>query len=98
MQDKEHKVAISLLSLGKQAREEIGKLTGLDFSSLVGITMDGKSWSVLVEVVEKHTVPSSLDLLGLYELHFDESGKFLDFKRKGMRMRTSTEVTYESGV
>ena len=98
MQNKETVMAISLGSLAKQAREEICKLTGLDFSSVVAIMKDAKEWRVSIEVVEKHTIPAALDLLGIYDIHFDENGKLLNFERKGMRTRSSQDITYDSNI
>ncbi len=87
----EHEIALS--SLGMQARKDICGLTGLSFSSLVGIAREAKGWCVSVEIVEKHTIPDSLDLLGFVELHYDEAGKLLTFERKGMRSRSSMEMS-----
>ena len=89
----ETKHEIALSSLGVQARKDICGLTGRDFSSLVGIEREGKGWHVSVEIVEKHAVPDTLDLLGLVDLHYDETGRLLSFVRKGMRSRSSTEFS-----
>ena len=91
--DKETKSEITIPALGVQARKDICSLTGCDFSSLVGIVREAKGWCVTVEIVEKHTIPDSLDLLGFVELHYDEAGKLLTFERKGMRSRSSMEMS-----
>jgi len=90
-------MAISLQALGEKARKELCKLVGLDFSSTVRVVKGegGKGWVVTMEVVERHAIPDSLDLLAEYDLYFNEEGVLQTFIRKGLRLRNS-EGVYET--
>lgn len=85
-------MAKNIESLIDHARKELCKLTGLEASSTVGATKDGKGWHVLVEMVEKKSIPDLMDILAVYEVLIDENGKLLSFERKGMRKRMETEA------
>lgn len=80
-------------TLIEQARTELGKLTGLKVSSTVGATKDEKGWRIAVELLEKESIPNSMDVLALYEALLDEEGSLLSLERKGMRKRMDTSGT-----
>lgn len=85
-------MAKEIRALIEQARKELGKSTGLRASSTVGVTKDDKGWHILVEMIEKQSIPDQMDILALYEVLLDEKGNFLGFERKGMRKRMETEA------
>ncbi|MCL5037580.1 MAG: gas vesicle protein [Chloroflexi bacterium] len=79
---------MNISEVGKEAAEELAKLTGLDPSTLVSISKkDENEWKVVVEMVERHGIPDSSDILGIYEILTDNEGKLLSFCRSGMRRR-----------
>ncbi|MFI5611954.1 gas vesicle protein GvpO [Amycolatopsis sp. NPDC051903] len=66
------------------AAAAVRQLDELITSEPVGVTSvepveDG--WIVEVEVIEEHRIPSSADLLGLYEIELDGEGDLLAFRR-----------------
>lgn len=72
---------LTAASAGLLALEHVGKLTT---KSPVGVTMvepaeDG--WLVEVEVVEERRIPSSADMLALYEVELDLDGNLLAYRR-----------------
>ena len=71
----------------RQARGQLAELTGLDLASTVSIRQGAESWCVLVEVVEKRSIPDSQDILATYELTVDGEGNVENFARVGMRRR-----------
>jgi len=75
----------------QKARSELNDLTGLDISSTVEAARDEDGWKVIVEVVEKHSLPDGMDILATYETSVDPDGNMLEFKRTRMRKRIDTE-------
>ncbi|MEV6898876.1 gas vesicle protein GvpO [Amycolatopsis sp. NPDC051372] len=66
------------------AASAVRQLDELITSEPVGVTSvepleDG--WVVEVEVIEEHRIPSSADILALYEIELDTEGDLLAFRR-----------------
>ena len=59
----------------------------MKMSSVTSVTRGEEGWRVTVELVERRSVPDTSDLLGVYELHLDESGNLLRYERTRMRRR-----------
>lgn len=74
----------------RRARSELNALTGLDISSTIKAEKQGDAWLVSLEVVEKHSIPESMDILAAYETRMDGEGNMLEFRRTGMRRRVDT--------
>ena len=93
-------MTMALLNLVRNAREQLGELTGLQVGSTVSVRKDESGWCVQIEVVEKKSMPDSQDILATYELLLDEEGNMLTFSRIGMRRRTDVAVSAgaESGA
>jgi len=83
-------MAKDLGTLVKKAREELQAVTGLPLGSTVGTVKGEKGWTVLVELLEKKSLPDGMDILATYEALVSEDGKLIEFSRKGMRKRTDT--------
>jgi hypothetical protein len=76
----------------QQAKLVLHGLTGLDISSIVGAEKEDDGWLVRIEVVEKHSIPDSMDILALYETRLDSEGNMQEFKRLRMRKRIDTDI------
>jgi hypothetical protein len=76
----------------QQAKLVLHELTGLDISSVVRAEKEDDGWLVLVEVVEKYSIPDSMDILALYETRLDAEGNIREFKRISMRKRIDTDT------
>lgn len=85
-------MAIGIAELTTKVRKDLGKITGLDPSSVVNTARDDTGWRVSIEMVEKHSIPDSMDLLATYEVLLDEEGNILEFSRKGMRKRNEVRA------
>jgi hypothetical protein len=83
-------MAPGLAQIVKQARSELQALTGLEVSSTLEAAREGDAWSVTLEVVEKHSIPESMDILATYRIRMDQGGNVLEFKRTRMRKRIDT--------
>lgn len=70
------------------AGEHIADITGTEpgLSTSVLPTEEG-GWIVEVEVLEDRRIPSSADMLALYEVELDPDGELLGYKRLQRYMR-----------
>jgi len=88
-------MAMSILELVEKAREELGKITGLELSSTLRTVREEKGWKISMEMVEKHSVPDQMDILAIYDAIVDDNGNLIEFNRKGLRKRIDTDVLEE---
>ena len=90
------KAAKALCEVVETTREELRQITGLKLSTTVEMEKLETGWRISVEMLEKESIPNSMDILAVYESKVDENGHVLDFKRKGLRRRMDVESTAES--
>ncbi|KPJ62469.1 MAG: hypothetical protein AMS15_03760 [Planctomycetes bacterium DG_23] len=83
-------MSISIPKLVEKARGDLASLTGLELGSTLATVKDQKGWRVKVEMVEKKSLPDSMDILATYEVLMDDEGNVLEFRRAGMRKRIDT--------
>ncbi len=88
-------MSTGMAQIVKNARSELNSLTGLDVSSTIEVVREDIEWRVVLEVVEKHSIPESMDILASYETRLDGEGNMLDFRRIGMRRRIDIESASE---
>jgi len=84
-------MALSMGEVIQKARSELNALTGLEISSTLEAARDEDGWKVIVEAVEKHSLPDGMDILATYDTSVDPDGNMLGFKRIRMRKRIDTE-------
>ena len=75
----------------KSAREIVGELTGLKVENVTGFEKDGDGWTVTVEVLELQRVPSTMDVMGSYDLTLSDKGDVTAFKRRRRYPRAASE-------
>ena len=63
------------------ALRHIGELTGKEIASVTSVEPADDGWFVGVEVVEDRHIPSTADLLALYETEIDMDGTLLAYRR-----------------
>jgi len=83
-------MAIGIAQIVKNARSELYTLTGLEVASILEAAREGDEWQVTLEVVEKHSIPESMDILATYRTRLDPEGNVTEFKRVKMRKRIDT--------
>ncbi|MCF8131285.1 MAG: gas vesicle protein [Deltaproteobacteria bacterium] len=88
-------MAAGMGKIVKNARSELNALTGLEVSSTIEVVKQDDEWRVVLEVVEKHSIPEGMDILASYETRLDLDGGMLEFRRTGMRRRIDTDWTPE---
>ena len=59
----------------------ISELTRKDAAGATSVEPGEDGWIVGVEVVEDHRIPSSADILALYEAEIDTDGRLLAYRR-----------------
>jgi hypothetical protein len=69
---------------------EFPPLINLKPSSVVAISRSEDGWVVSIEMIEKKSIPDSMDVLGCYEVSLDGSGNIRDFSRVRLRRRGDT--------
>lgn len=73
------------------ARELITELTDQDPVAMTSVEFtDQDGWVVVFEVVEDRRIPSSSDILALYEVEMDADGELLGFRRTRRYLRGQT--------
>ncbi len=88
-------MAAGMGEIVKSARSELNVHTGLEVSSTIEVVKQDGEWRVVLEVVEKHSIPEGMDILASYETRLDGDGGMLEFRRTGMRRRIDTDWTPE---
>jgi hypothetical protein len=70
--------------------QQISELIGKETTGVTSVERAEDGWKVGVEVVEDHRVPSSTDMLAIYELQLDEDGTLQAYNRKRRYSRGSS--------
>jgi hypothetical protein len=65
-------------------------LTGHDVEGVISVERTDSGWKVGVEVVESHRIPDSADILASYEVHLDEDGELVSYRRTERYLRGQT--------
>jgi hypothetical protein len=63
--------------------------------SIISLNRDQEGWVTEVEVLERKSVPDTQDILGRYEMKFDDEGELLGYKRIMLRRRSDMEMVEE---
>jgi hypothetical protein len=73
------------LTAAKAARlgsEQIAELTGKEPAGVTSVEAADEGWTVGVEVVEDKRIPSSTDMLAVYQADLDETGELRSYRRQ----------------
>ena len=65
----------------------LANLIGLNLLAVVEINNLKSGWSMKLEFLEREGIPNTMDIIGLYEAAFDQSGQLLNYARIDMRKR-----------
>ncbi|MEU0517931.1 gas vesicle protein GvpO [Streptosporangium sp. NPDC006007] len=72
---------LSAVSAGGAGLRHIAELTGKETEGITRVSPVEDGWKVEVEVVEDRRIPSSGDILALYEADMDTRGHLLSYRR-----------------
>ncbi|MDF2977605.1 MAG: hypothetical protein K0S40_2333 [Actinomycetospora sp.] len=64
------------------AARELADALDWRWEALTGLRRTGDGWTVSVDVVETRRVPSTTDLIAVYEMEIDHEGELLGYERK----------------
>lgn len=76
----------------EKAKTEFTHLTNATINAVTGFSRVDGGGMVSLEVLEKRSIPDSMDVLGIYEVFIDNEGNFLGFERKRLRRRCDTSL------
>jgi hypothetical protein len=76
-----HDEPLSAAEAAKIGLRQISELTGKQPEGITSIEPTEDGWVIGVEVVEDARIPSSADLLAIYEIELDMSGELLSYRR-----------------
>ncbi|MFG1775031.1 gas vesicle protein [Micromonospora sp. NPDC049048] len=91
-EEEEYFEPISAAEAAREGMRQIVELTGRDPMGTTSLKSSRDGWIVGVEVVEDRRIPSSIDLLGLYEVELDLEGALLGYRRVRRYQRGKGEV------
>ncbi|MCQ8902527.1 MAG: gas vesicle protein [Methanothrix sp.] len=77
-----------MLRIARTAAEE---LLDKRFESISSISRTDDGWIVNVEVLERRAIPDTQDIIGRYEMCFDDAGEITGYRRMELRHRGSLE-------
>lgn len=69
------------LRVAGKAAEQLLALTGREPEGVTGLERTDDGWEVQIEVVELRRVPTTTDLLALYEVRTDRRGELQAYRR-----------------
>lgn len=73
------------------AAEHLATLTGKQVEGVTSLNRADDGWRVGVEVVESARVPSSADMLAVYEIDVDQAGDLQGYRRARRYARGSSD-------
>jgi hypothetical protein len=82
---------VDAAALVQQARQQVTELTGMPAEAVTGLRRDDGGWTVTVEALELTRVPSTMDVLGTYEITLSDEGRLLGLRRVGRHRRSATD-------
>jgi hypothetical protein len=72
---------LTAVTAGRAGLRYITELTGREVEGVTMVKPAGDGWTVEVEVVEDHRVPSSGDTLAIYAVELDSEGDLVSYRR-----------------
>src|SRR5215475_6632604 len=69
--------------------EQISELTGKEVGGVTSVEPVDEGWMVGVEVIEDKRIPSSTDMLAVYQADLDETGQLRSYRRQRRYSRGS---------
>ncbi|KAF0968298.1 gas vesicle protein GvpO [Gordonia sp. YY1] len=90
---REEPPALSAQDTVALALRAITELTGKETMGATSVTPTDEGWTVEVEVIEDRRIPSSTDMLALYEVDIDLDGQLFSYRRTRRYSRGSSDTS-----
>ena len=84
---------LTAADVAKSAVREVADLTGKTPVGVTAVEPAEDGWRVEVEVVEESHIPSTSDLMALYEVDLDQDGDLLAYRRTRRYVRGRADST-----
>jgi hypothetical protein len=81
---------VTAREVGELARQYIEEMTERQPVQMTSVSPTEDGWLVEVEVIEDRRIPSSSDILALYEVELDATGELLAYHRIRRYLRGQT--------
>jgi hypothetical protein len=81
--------------INEKAAEIAESLLKKSLDSIISLNKNEGGWLAEVEMLERKSVPDTQDILGRYEMKFDEQGELLGYRRIMLRRRSDMEMIQE---
>ncbi len=79
---------LSIEKIRNQAFSTVKNLIGKEPETVISIEKTDQGWKARVEALERKSVPDTQDILGRYELLFNENGELLSWNQVMLRKRS----------
>ncbi len=79
--EEETSASTGLLEVRRNVQRTAAPLIGHELDGVIEVTKVDDGWRAVVEMVERHSVPDTQDILGQYELDMDDSGTVVGYRR-----------------
>ncbi|MCX6680838.1 MAG: gas vesicle protein [Methanothrix sp.] len=89
---------LSIQEIGEKAGQAAEVLLKKPMDSIISLNKEQEGWLAEVEVVERKSVPDTQDILGRYEMKFDEMGELQGYRRIKLRRRLDREEITDEEV
>lgn len=80
-----------LIEIRNRVREVAADLIGRDLDGISAIRREEDNWIVVVNLVERHSVPDTQDIIGRYEVHLDADGEITGYHQLSRYRRSYTD-------
>jgi hypothetical protein len=84
------KAEISAAEAGREGLAQIAELTGKEPETVTGVQPTEDGWMVSVEVIEDRRIPSSTDILAVFEIEMTLDGELVSYRRDRRYLRGSS--------
>lgn len=88
---------LNIIDITQRTSSMVEKVLSKKAESIVSVTKDGKQWRVLAEVLERKSLPDTMDILGRYEFKLDEEANLQGFTQVMLRRRADLVCEEEEG-
>lgn len=83
---------LTAADVAERAAAHLASLTSREVSGVTSIEPVEDGWVVEVEVLEQRRVPSSVDMMALYEIGLDVEGELLSYRRTSRYARNQQQT------
>jgi len=88
----------NIQEIGEKASQAVVVLLKKSMDSIISLNKEQDGWLAEVEVVERKSVPDTQDILGRYEMKFNEGGELQGYRRIKLRRRLDREEITDEEV